>query len=167
MMLQNHSKLSTAMQRVGKGEQTEELKVITITPDGGLVKTILKEGIGDVIPVGKSAKVHYTGKLLDGTVFDSSRQRGTPFTFTVGNGEVISGWDNGVATMKKGEICTLRCAPQYAYGRSGTGPIPPNATLLFEVELLDWEDAPMNLVFVAVSILTAMLIVYYFMVLKK
>ncbi len=125
------------MQRAGKSEESKD---INITADGGIVKTILKEGSGEPIPAGMLAKVHYVGKLLNGTEFDSSRRRNSPFQFTVGAREVILGWDKGVATMKKGEVCILKCGPDYAYGRSGTGPIPPNATLSFEVELLDWEE---------------------------
>ena len=76
------------------------------------------------------------GTLDDGTQFDSSRERGQPFEFTLGEREVILGWDKGVASMCKGELATLRCAPEYAYGQSGVGPIPPNSTLNFDVELL-------------------------------
>jgi len=86
--------------------------------------------------------VHYTGKLMDGTVFDSSVTRGTPFEFTLGAREVILGWDKGVATMRKGEKAILECAPEYAYGDMGAGGvIPPKATLRFEVELLGWKEA--------------------------
>lgn len=128
------------MKRPGKG--TEGAADVDLTGNGGILKTILKEGTGETIPHGMTASVHYTGKLLNGTVFDSSRNRGKPFQFTVGKREVILGWDKGVATMKKGEVCTLTCSPDYAYGSSGIGPIPPNATLIFEVELLDWNDTP-------------------------
>lgn len=114
--------------------------VENITEDGGIKKTILKEGSGEVIPIGSKAKVHYRGTLEDGTVFDTSRTRGQPFKFTVGKREVILGWDKGVATMKKGEICKLKCAPDYAYGNRNMGPIPANSTLDFEVELLDWTE---------------------------
>ncbi|KAA6384921.1 MAG: putative FKBP-type peptidylprolyl cis-trans isomerase, partial [Streblomastix strix] len=83
--------------------------------------------------------VHYVGKL-HGTdqVFDSSRKRGKPFSFTLGAGEVIAAWDQGVAQMNKGETCLLVCPPELAYGDRGVpGAIPPKATLDFEVELLD------------------------------
>jgi hypothetical protein len=81
--------------------------------------------------------MHYTGTLTDGTPFDSSKNPGRgPFEFCLGARQVILGWEKGVASMTKGEKAILRCAPDYAYGSSGTGPIPPNATLLFEVELL-------------------------------
>jgi FK506-binding protein 4/5 len=78
--------------------------------------------------------VHYVGKLLDGTVFDSSRERNQPFTFRLGEGMVIKGWEKGIASMRKGEIALLTCKPEYAYGKAGSPPkIPADATLQFEV----------------------------------
>lgn len=80
---------------------------------------------------------HYTGKLPNGSVFDSSVSRGRPFQFTIGIGQVIKGWDVGMASMKVGEKAVFTIAPDYGYGAAGAGGvIPPNATLLFEVELL-------------------------------
>src|SRR4051812_27365605 len=95
------AKTSTAsqMKRTGKGEDASTVDV-DVTRDGGIIKTIIREGEGETIPLGMNAKVHYTGKLLNGTVFDSSRHRGKPFSFTVGKREVILGWDKGVLTMK-------------------------------------------------------------------
>ena len=93
---------------------------IDLVGDGGIMKTVLKEGSGDLIPMMHTAVVHYTGKLLDGTVFDSSRNRG-PLRFKVGAGEVILGWDKGVRSMKKGEVAILKCKPDYAYGSRGVG----------------------------------------------
>jgi len=84
-------------------------------------------------------QAHYTGTLDDGTVFDSSRKRGTPFKFTIGKGQVIKGWDQGFATMRKGEKAILRCRADYAYGEGGQGSIPANATLNFDVELIDFH----------------------------
>ncbi|XP_050678040.1 FK506-binding protein 59 [Leptidea sinapis] len=114
---------------------------ITVNKDRGVLKRIIKEGEGTNTPhKGSEVTVHYTGTLLDGSKFDSSKDRNEPFSFTLGKGRVIRGWDIGVATMKKGEVCVLTCAPEYAYGANGSPPkIPPNSTLQFEVEMIDWE----------------------------
>merc|ERR1711924_90881 len=107
----------------------------------GVSKTSIKAGDGQNFPkVGQSVKVHYTGTLLDGTKFDSSKDRDEPFDFTLGEGEVIKCWDEGVAQMSIGETAILECSPDYAYGAEGAGGvIPPNATLKFEVELISFE----------------------------
>ncbi|XP_018407478.1 PREDICTED: FK506-binding protein 59-like isoform X1 [Cyphomyrmex costatus] len=121
---------------------------VDLTPaqDGGVLKKIIREGEGEETPMNRcKVKVHYVGTLEDGTKFDSSRDRKSPFTFTLGNNSVIKGWDIGVATMKKGEIATLTCAPEYAYGENGSKPmIPPNATLKFELEMLDWTGEDLS-----------------------
>lgn len=89
---------------------------------------------------GQTAVVHYVGTLDNGKEFDSSRKRGKPFKFTVGKGEVIRGWDEGVAQLSVGQRAKLVCSPDYAYGSRGhPGIIPPNATLTFDVELLGIE----------------------------
>lgn len=107
--------------------------------DGGILKKILTEGAGDTPSSGNEVKVHYTGRLLDGTVFDSSKDRDELFKFKVGTGQVIKGWDEGIVTMKRGETAVLTCKPEYAYGASGSPPkIPPNSTLEFEVEMHDF-----------------------------
>lgn len=93
---------------------------VALTTDGGIMKQVLREGEGDTPPAGANVKAHYTGTLLDGTVFDSSVKRGRPFAFTIGVGQVIKGWDVGIASMRKGEKCVLTCKPEYAYGRAGT-----------------------------------------------
>ena len=97
------------------------------------------EGSGNVVPRGSKVKVHYTGKLLDGTVFDSSLTRGEPIEFTVGMGQVIPAWDQGICQLKKGQKAVLKCPPHLADGSQGAGDaIPPNATLIFEVEVVDF-----------------------------
>ncbi|CAA3007348.1 peptidyl-prolyl cis-trans isomerase FKBP62-like [Olea europaea subsp. europaea] len=108
----------------------------------GLKKKLLKEGDGWEKPSsGDEVEVHYVGTLLDGTQFDSSRDRGTPFKFKLGQGQVIKGWDEGIKTMKKGEKALFTIPPELAYGESGSPPtIPSNATLQFEVELLSWTS---------------------------
>lgn len=98
----------------------------------------LKVGEGAEATAGKTVSVHYTGWLTDGKKFDSSVDRGQPFKFSLGAGQVIQGWDKGVAGMKVGGKRKLTIPPQLGYGERGAGSIiPPNATLVFEVELLD------------------------------
>lgn len=104
----------------------------------GVEIEILKEGVGAVAKNGDIVSVHYTGTLENGTKFDSSVDRGTPFEFSLGAGQVIPGWDIGVEGMKVGEKRKLIIPSLLAYGERGAGGvIPPNATLIFEVELLE------------------------------
>jgi len=100
--------------------------------------TDLTVGDGATAEPGKRVTVHFRGTLTDGTEFDASRNHGSPFTFSLGGGEVISGWDEGVKGMKVGGKRKLVIPPHMGYGERGAGNvIPPNATLVFEVELLD------------------------------
>lgn len=109
-----------------------------IITDSGLKIEDIKSGEGDTAETGKRVTVHYTGWLEDGTKFDSSKDRGDPFSFHLGAGQVIRGWDEGVAGMQTGGTRKLTIPPQLGYGSRGAGGvIPPNATLIFEVELLE------------------------------
>lgn len=105
---------------------------------GELVIQTLRPGGGLGAKNGESIAVHYTGTLVDGKKFDSSRDRGEPFVFTLGVGQVIKGWDLGISGMKVGEVRKLTIPAALGYGERGTpgGPIPPNAVLVFEIELL-------------------------------
>ena len=108
-----------------------------ITTPSGLKYIDIEVGTGDSPTTGQTVKVHYTGTLTDGKKFDSSLDRGQPFSFKIGVGQVIKGWDEGVATMKVGGKRTLIIPPDLGYGERGAGGvIPGNATLLFDVELL-------------------------------
>lgn len=104
----------------------------------GIQKQDLVEGTGAAAKKGDRVSVHYVGRLLDGTQFDSSLDRGVPFEFVIGQRQVIEGWDDGVVGMKKGGKRKLTIPPHLAYGRTGSPPkIGPDATLVFEIELLD------------------------------
>lgn len=140
--------LASAEQRA-KEKQLKQMeaaadKIKTDWPDAivtpsGLMYVMVKEGQGETTPsAGTTVTAHYTGKLLDGTKFDSSYDRGQPISFMVGQGQVIKGWDEAFLSMKKGEKRTLIIPSDLGYGPSGRGPIPPNATMVFDVELLDF-----------------------------
>lgn len=107
-----------------------------VTTPSGLKYRDEVVGTGDTPTIGKEVTVHYTGRLADGTKFDSSVDRNQPFTTKIGVGAVIKGWDEGLMSMRVGGKRQLIIPPELGYGASGSGTIPPNATLTFDVELL-------------------------------
>ena len=115
-------------------------KLSTSSAESGGVTSLqveeLEVGEGAEAVLGSKVGVHYTGWLVDGTEFDSSRHRGPPLFFSLGAGQVIRGWEQGVLGMKVGGKRKLTIPPRLAYGKRGAGEIPPNATLIFEVELV-------------------------------
>lgn len=117
---------------------TKTTNSVTTTPSG-LRYIDVKLGKGAAAKEKETAVVHYTGWLVSGEKFDSSKDRNEPFRFGIGAGQVIKGWDEGVAGMKPGGIRKLIVPPELGYGDRGIGPIPPGATLIFEVELLKTE----------------------------
>ena len=130
----------------GEAADTEEVAEVAedssteagemMTTDSGLQYIILEEGSGDAPQPGDTVKVHYTGTLEDGTQFDSSAGR-DPIEFALGTGQVIPGWDEGIALLKEGSKARLVIPPNLGYGDREVGPIPPNSTLIFEVELVE------------------------------
>lgn len=110
-----------------------------ITTPSGLKYVVVEEGSGDTPNIGDTVTVHYTGKLLDGKKFDSSVDRGQPIDFPVGRGQVIQGWEEALLGMKKGEKRVLIIPSDLGYGPQGRGPIPPNATMVFDVELINFQ----------------------------
>jgi len=106
----------------------------------GLSYEILSKGNGPKAKAGDNVTVHYTGKLTNDTVFDSSVPRGQPFKFTLGKGQVIKGWDEGIAYLHVGDKARLTIPSNLGYGERATGKIPANATLIFDVELLDVKE---------------------------
>jgi FKBP-type peptidyl-prolyl cis-trans isomerase len=121
-------------------KELEELTSGMDRTDSGLYFKITREGSGDHPSKGKNVSVHYRGMLLDGTVFDSSYQRNEPIAFPLGSGQVIKGWDEGIALLKKGSAAKFLIPSELAYGSRGAGGvIPPDASLIFEVELVDFR----------------------------
>lgn len=119
-------------------EFIEELK---LTEDGGVIKKMISEGEDDMPEHGDECKVHYEGRLEDGTVFDSSYDRKDPLTLSVGTGQVIKGWDIGISKMKLGEKAELHIQSDYGYGDDGSPPkIPGGAMLIFKVELVQIKN---------------------------
>lgn len=114
----------------------------TITTSSGLKYIVSEKGTGAKAENGKTVEVHYTGYLTDGKIFDSSRDRNQPIEFVLGQGQVISGWDEGIALMNVGDKLRLIIPPELAYGKKGAGNvIPPDATLIFDVELMNVNES--------------------------
>jgi len=120
-----------------------KLKVnVEQTTTSGLKIKLLQEGNGVQAQAGSTVSVHYVGTLADGKKFDSSRDRGQPFSFKIGTGQVIKGWDEGIALLKVGDKALLTIPPTIGYGDRDMGLIPPNSILIFEVELMNVAQAP-------------------------
>ena len=129
---------ANAEKAIKAAEAAKKLTEGATLTSSGLAYFMIKEGEGEHATAGKTVSVHYTGKLTDGTKFDSSHDRNAPIEFPLGAGRVIPGWDEGIALLKVGGKATFIIPPNLAYGARGAGGvIPPNATLIFEVELLD------------------------------
>jgi len=111
----------------------------TITTESGLKYIIAEPGSNSTPVTGSIVTVHYTGYLTDGKMFDSSVERGQPFQFVLGQGKVIPGWDEGIALMQVGAKYRLIIPSELGYGQRGAGPIPPGATLIFDIELIDFK----------------------------
>lgn len=137
--------LSTFNENLGKppAEETQDEEIsapVEAEDVEEFVIEILEEGDGEEAKAGDMLTVHYTGRLLDGQVFDSSHDRGEPFMFVLGEGRVIQGWEEGLEGMKIGEKRLLTIPSHMGYGEMGSGNIPPNAGLEFEVEMLNIEQ---------------------------
>ncbi len=124
---QDQSKLAGALVAAYNGMDTLQKVVADDVVLGG----------GEEAVAGKTVRVHYVGRLENGQEFDSSEKRGEPFEFTIGAGQVIAGWEEGLIGMKEGGERTLVIPPQFGYGSQAVGPIPANATLLFSIKLID------------------------------
>ncbi len=123
--------------QIFSGQENNQQQTASVTPQDQLQIQDVATGTGTVAVAGKQVTVNYTGVFEDGTKFDSSIDRGQPFTFTLGAGQVIKGWDIGVEGMKVGGKRIIVVPPSLGYGANDYGPIPGNSTLIFYIELLD------------------------------
>lgn len=124
----------------GGGNSEKDLSEKKVVLDSGVEIEILMEGDGILPQAGQKVSVHYKGSLTDGQVFDESYKRGEPITFTLGTGQVIPGWDQGIAQLSKGSKAKLTIPAEMAYGAHERPGIPANSTLIFEVELIDIKE---------------------------
>jgi len=115
---------------------------LAVTTSSGLTYVVTRRGQGRLPHAGESVMVQYTGLLTSGSMFDSSLDKGQPYVFELGAGRVIKGWDEGIAKLHVGDQATFIIPPTLGYGEKGRGPIPPNATLVFIVELVGIEEKP-------------------------
>ena len=124
-----------------ESSNSKYIDTVHLTNDDGVIKKIIREGDGDLPTPNQEVTVHYKGELEDGSVFDSSYDRGEPLKFIIGAGHVIQGWEIGVMSMKLGEKAELVIASKYGYGAIGQPPkIPGDATLVFTIEVLQIHD---------------------------
>ncbi|MFA6260449.1 MAG: FKBP-type peptidyl-prolyl cis-trans isomerase [Bacteroidia bacterium] len=136
---------ATAQNKEKKGKKASSMEMqikpnVEYTTASGLKYKITEQGKGVKAAAGATVTVHYTGTLTDGKKFDSSKDRGQPFTFKLGIGQVIKGWDEGIALLRVGDKAILTIPSELGYGAQNAGAIPPNSTLIFEVELLDVKE---------------------------
>jgi len=124
-------------QKNKKEKSKDNKQSLTMKTASGLEYTITEKGNGKKPQIGDKVVVHYTGKLLNDTVFDSSKKRGQPFSFKLGAGQVIKGWDEAFQLLQVGDKATIKFGPELGYGAQAMGSIPANSTLIFDVELLD------------------------------
>ena len=140
---QNQKEMQKEQAKLGEGAKLKkyiEANHITVVPTAsGLYYIEIEKGAGAKAEAGKKVKVHYTGTLLDGTKFDSSIDRGEPFSFVLGQGQVIQGWDEGIAMMNVGGKAKLIIPSTSAYGDRDMGTITPYSPLVFDVELIEVE----------------------------
>lgn len=131
------TKEQTATSPTDKSKKEDKVELNkTYTTESGLQYEYIKLGEGRKPQPGEKVHVHYVGKLTNGNQFDSSRDRGQPFSFVLGKGQVIAGWDEGIALLGEGDQAILTIPPTLGYGSQNLGVIPPNSTLVFEVELV-------------------------------
>jgi len=134
---QSRSRRAVTKRPVAVKPKPAALSAGAVKTASGLTYLITQNGTGRTPKVGETVVVHYTGTLTNGTKFDSSRDRGQPISFPLGQGRVIKGWDEGIAKLRVGDQAIFVIPSAIAYGPKGRGPIPPDATLIFIVELVE------------------------------